>query len=90
MNLCTDRRSAIDRQGPHCRAAWDTNVLVTFKPMPVKGVARHVIAGAVRLTDNALLARQHPRRRRADATSSPGLGAVLHPTVDEMAIFAVQ
>jgi hypothetical protein len=63
---------------------------VTFKPIPVKRAARHVIAAAVRLTDNALLARQHPRRWRADATSSPGLGAALHPTFDEMAIFAVQ
>ncbi|MCP5320954.1 MAG: hypothetical protein H7A12_09055 [Pseudomonadales bacterium] len=63
---------------------------MTFKPIPVKSAVRRVIAAAIRLTDNALIARQHRLRWRADATSSPGLGAALHPTFDEMAIFAVQ
>jgi hypothetical protein len=36
--------------------AWDTNDLVTFKPVPAKAAVRRVIAAAIRLTDNALLA----------------------------------
>ena len=60
-NPCKDRRSASNRQEPHCRVAWETNDLVTFKPAPVKGAARRVIAAAIRLTANALLARQHRR-----------------------------
>jgi len=73
---CTDRRSAIDRQGPRCRVACDTN--------------DRVIAAAIRLTDDALLAWEDRRCLRTDATSSPGLAAALHPIFDEMAISAVQ
>jgi len=51
--------STIDRQGPHRRVAGDTNDLVTFKPVPAKAAARRVTAAAIRLTNNALLARQH-------------------------------
>lgn len=70
--------------------AGDTNDLVTFKPVPAKAAARCVTAAAIRLTDDELLARQHPCSSRADATSSPRLGAALHPIFDEIAIFAVQ
>jgi hypothetical protein len=68
------------------------------KPMPAMSTAacgelsniRWLTAAAIRLTDNALLARQHRRCQRADATSSPGLEAALHPIFDEMAILAVR
>ena len=44
---CTGRRSAISHQGPHCRVAWDTNDLVTFKPVSAKASARRVTAVAI-------------------------------------------
>jgi hypothetical protein len=63
---------------------------MTFKPVPAKATARRVTAAAIRLTNNALLARQPRCCERADAISSAGLGAAVHPSFDEMTIFAVQ
>jgi len=74
--------------GAHARQ--HTMDLVTFKPVPAKAAPRRVTAAAIRLTDSALLARQHLCCWRADANSSPGLGEAVQPIFDEMAIVAAQ
>jgi hypothetical protein len=52
--------------------------------------APRVTAAAIRVTDNAPLARQIHCCRRADAAYSPDPWAALHPIFDEIAMFAVQ